>query len=337
MGRIKRRDILRQAIGGLSAALIACASNAYAGEDAARFPSRRITLVVPFGAGGPTDSVARLVASGLSEILGTPVIVDNRPGASTSIGATAVARAIPDGYTLMAVDISFVVTPHVFPNLGVDPLKDFKPVGQSAKSQFLMVVSPALHTPTVADFVKLAKTKPEAITIGHAGIGTTPYVAAETFINATGINPVLVSYRGMAAATNDLLAGQISALFSAVTMGAGLAKEGKVKVLGVTGAKRISELPDVPTFEESGIRMTGLEGGSWYGIVAPAKTPDDIVAKLNAALNKVAEDKEIKRRLAALGVDLSVGTPQEFDALIEAQYTYWGKTLRASGVMPKDK
>jgi len=334
---IRRRDILHRAVGGLSAALLACASDAYAEEDAAQFPSRHITVIVPFAAGGPTDSIARVVAAGLGEALGKQVIVENLPGASTSIAAKTVARAVPDGYTLMAVDISFAVTPHIFSNLGVDPLKDFKAVGHSAKSQFLLIVSPALSTPTIADFIKLANTKREAVTIGHTGIGTTPYVAAITFMNASGINPLLVSYRGAAEATNDLLGGQISALFSAVVMATGLAKDGKVQVLGVTGAKRISTLPDVPTFEESGIRMTGFEGGSWYGIVAPAKTPDDIVAKLNAALYKVAENKEIKERLAALGVEPSVGTPQEFQGFIETQYTNWGKVLRAAGVMAKDK
>jgi tripartite-type tricarboxylate transporter receptor subunit TctC len=308
---------------------------ANAEDEATRFPSRQITLIVPFAAGGPTDSVARFVASRLTESLGKPVIVENRPGGSTSIASNAVARAAPNGYTLMAVDISFVVAPHLS-NLGVDVLRDFKSVGQSAKSQLLLIVSPALSTHTVADFIKLVQAKPEAVTIGHPGIGTTPHVAAITFMNAARINPLLVSYRGQAAAINDLLGGQISALFAAVPLGAGLAKNGKVQVLGLTGAKRISALPDVPTFDESGIRMTGFEGGSWYGIVAPAKTPDDVVAKLNTALNKIADDKEVKEKLVALGLEPSISTPQEFQALIQDQYTYWGKMLRPAGVGPKD-
>lgn len=333
---IGRRDVLRQAIGGLSAALTV-SNAAYAAVDAERFPSRYITLIVPWGAGGPPDSIARVVASRLSEVLGKPVIVDNRPGASTSIAATTVARAIPDGYTLMQVDMSFVVTPHIFSNMRVDPLKDFKPVGQSAKSEFVLIVSPALSTPTVADFIKLAKTRQEAIMIGHSGIGSTPHLAAITFMKATGINPLLVSYRTIAQATDDVLAGQIAAIFSAEGMAIGLAKSGNVQVLGVTGAERVAELPDVPTFQENGIQMTGFENGSWYGIVAPAETPDDIIAKLNAALNNVTEAKDVKARLAASGVELSVGTPQVFEALIAAQYTYWGKTLRAAGVMPQEK
>ncbi len=331
---ISRREVLWQVVGGLSAVLTA-AGGVRAEDEDKRFPSRQITLIVPFAAGGPTDSVARFVASRLAEILGKPVIVENRPGGSTSIASTAVARAAPNGYTLLAVDISFVVAPHLS-NLGVDTLRDFKPVGPSAKSQLLLVVSPSLSVHNVADFIKLAQTKPEAVTIGHPGIGTTPHVAAITFMNTARINPLLVSYRGQASAINDLLGGQISALFTAVPLGAGLANSGKVQALGVTGPKRVSALPDVPTFQESGIQMTGFEGGSWYGIVAPAKTPDDIVAKLNTALNQIADDKEAKEKFVALGLEPSIGTPQEFQALIQDQYVYWGKTLRAAGLTTKD-
>ncbi len=322
---LRRRDVLCQAVGCLA---LASVGRAYAEEG---FPSRQITLVVPFAAGGPTDSVARFAASAISESLGKSVIVENRPGGSTLIASRAVARAEPDGYTLMAFDISCVVAPHLF-NFDIDVLNDFKAVGQSVKSQLLLIVSPTLSTPTIADFIKLAKQKPEAITIGHPGIGATPHVAAITFMKAAGINPLLVSYRGQANATNDLLGGQISALFTAVPLGVGLAKSGKAQVLGVTGAKRISALPDVPTFDEAGIRMTGFEGGSWYGIVAPAKTPDDVIAKLNAALNKLGEDKEVRAKLDALGLEPSPGTPQAFQSLIQNQYRYWGEMLRSAGV-----
>lgn len=332
---IRRRDILRQAVGGLSATLIA-RTNAYAVTDPERFPSRYITLLVPWGPGGPPDSIARVVAFGLSETLGKPVIVDNRPGASTSIAATAVARAVPDGYTLMQVDMSFAVTPHIFSNIRVDPLKDFKPVGLSAKSEFVLIASPALSTPTIADFIKLAKTQQQAITIGHSGIGSTPHLAAITFIKATGINPLLVPYRTIAQATEDVLTGQISALFSAEAMAIGLANSGKIKVLGVTGDKHAAELPDVPTFKEAGIEMAGFENGSWYGIVAPANTPDDIISKLNAALTTIAKTAELKQKLAASGAELRVDTPQEFSDLIAAQYAYWKNTLRAAGVTPQE-
>jgi len=332
---INRRDVLCQVAGSVSASLIAGTCRARAEDEGKRFPSRQITFIVPFAAGGPTDIVARFVAARLAESLGSPVIVENRPGGSTSIASAAVARALPDGHTLMAVDISVVVAPHLS-NFGIDILKSFRAVGQSAKSQLLLMVSPALSTPTVADFIELAKAKVEGITIGHPGIGTTPHVAAITFMKATQINPLLVSYRGQAAANNDLLSGQISALFAAVPLAVGLAQSGKVQVLGVTGTKRIGALPGVPTFGESGIRMTGFEDGSWYGVVAPAKTPDGIVTKLNMALNRIAEDNEAKEKLIALGLEPTVSTPQEFQGLIEDQYTYWGKLLGPADTIAKE-
>jgi tripartite-type tricarboxylate transporter receptor subunit TctC len=304
-------------------------------QHAESFPSRTITLMVPFAAGGPPDTVARVMAAEMSKTLGKPVIVENRPGASTALAATAVARAAPDGHTLMAVDISFAVTPHIASNTGVDPLKDFKVVGQSAKSIFTLIASQSISTPTVADFVKLAKEKPDMVKIGHTGIGTTPHLAAITFMRATGIDPMLVPYRALADATTNVAGGHISAVFSAASTAVNLGKDGKVNVLGVTGNTRANILPDVPTFAEQGIRMTGFEDGSWYGIVTPAGTPDDIVAKLNDALNQAVADNEAKAKLAAAGIELAGSTPRAFRDFIAAQHAYWGETLRAAGVKPE--
>lgn len=309
---------------------------ARAQEAITQFPSRDITLVVPFGAGGPPDSIARVVAAGLSRSLGKPVIVENRPGASTAIAARAVARAAPDGYTLMAVDISFAVTPHIASNLGVDPFKDFKPVGLSAKSVFTLLASPSLSTPTMAEFLKLTKAKGQDIKIGHTGIGTTPHLAAVTFVKATEINPLLVPYRTIAEATNNVVAGHISAIFSAASTAIGL-DENKANILGVTGSQRLKALPNTPTFEENGITMTGFERGSWYGVVAPAATPDAIVNKLNAALLDAVSDKDVREKLSASGLELSGSAPGDFGALIKTQYNYWGDTLRAAGVEPEPK
>jgi tripartite-type tricarboxylate transporter receptor subunit TctC len=315
-------------------AAVLAAGSAHA-QDPGSFPSRNITLVVPFAAGGPPDAIARVVAAGLGKSLGKPVIVENKPGASTSIASTYVARSAPDGHTLMAVDISFAVTPYIVANLGVDPLKDFRPVGLSAKSVFTLIASPSLPTPTVADFVKLTKEKGEDVKIGHTGIGTTPHLAAVTFMRATGTAPLLVPYRAVAEATTNVLAGHISAVFSAASTAVGLAKERKAHVLGVTGGKRMSAMPDVPTFAENGIQMKGFEDGSWYGIVAPAGTPDAIVAKLNAALNEAVHDAEAKEKLAAAGIELTSGNPQTFRDFIASQHAYWGETLRAAGVKPE--
>lgn len=319
---------------GLSTVFVGL-SGGHARADAEQFPSRYITVVVPFGAGGPPDVIARIIAAKLSDVLGKPVVVDNRPGASSSLAATDVARSTADGYTLLQADMSFVVAPHLFANMHVDPLTDFKPVGQYAKSQFALMVSPNLDTPTLADFIKLAKAKGEAVTIGHSGIGTTPHLAAITFTRAAGINPLLISYRTITQAADDVLTGQIAGYFSAAAQGIGLARSGKVRVLGVTGDARLNEMPDVPTFKESGISMTGFENGSWYGLVAPAKTPANVIAKLNAALKSLADVKETKDALAKIGAQLSVGTPDEFATFLKTQYAYWGETLKATGVKPQ--
>jgi tripartite-type tricarboxylate transporter receptor subunit TctC len=312
------------------------APNANAQETAAQFPSRDITIIVPFGAGGPPDAIARVIAAGLSKNLGKPVVVENKPGGSTSLASKTVARAEPNGYTLMAVDISFAVTPHIASNLGVDPFKDFKPIGLSAKSVFTLLAAPSLGTPTMAEFLKLAKAKGEEIKIGHTGIGTTPHLAAMTFIKATGINPLLVPYRTIAEASNNVVAGHISATMSAASTAIGLGS-GKANILGVTGSKRLAALPDTPTFQESGIKMTGFENGSWYGLVAPAGTPDAIIAKLNAALKATVGDKAVADKLMASGLELSSSTPEEFGSFTKAQYSYWGETLRAAGIQPEPK
>jgi tripartite-type tricarboxylate transporter receptor subunit TctC len=331
---MKRRDVLQGMAWGLSGAL-AGLSGGRARAEAEPFPSHYISVIVPFGAGGPPDVITRIVAAKMSEVLGKPVIVDNRPGASSSLAATDVARSPADGYTLLLADMSFVVAPHLFANMRVNPLTDFAPVGLAAKSQFALIVSPTLNTPTLADFIKLAKAKGEGVSIGHSGIGTTPYLAAITFTKAAGISPLLISYRAITQAADDVLAGQISGYFSAAAQAIGLAKSGKVQVLGITGDARLNEIPDVPTFKESGITMTGFENGSWYGLVAPAKTPPDVLTKLNSALKSLADVKETRDALTKIGAQLSVGTPDEFAAFLKTQYVYWGDTLKAAGVQPQ--
>jgi tripartite-type tricarboxylate transporter receptor subunit TctC len=308
---------------------------ANAQESAAQFPSRDITIIVPFGAGGPPDSVARVVASGLSQHLGKPVIVENRPGGSTALASRTVARSEPNGYTLMAVDISFAVAPHVASNLGTDPFKNFKPIGLSAKSVFTLLASQQLGISNLAGFLNLAQVKGNKLEIGHTGIGTTPYLAAVSFIRSTGLKPLLVPYRTVGEATNNVIGGHIDAVFSAASTAIGIGNQ--AKVLGVTGSKRLAALPDVPTFQESGVKVAGFENGSWYGLVAPAGTPDAIITKLNSALVATVEDKALATKLMASGIELSASSPAEFGDFIRAQYNYWGKTLHEEGIEPEPK
>ena len=312
----------------LSAA-IAAWSTAARPADAA-FPSHPILLVVPFGAGGPPDTVARVVANGMSKALGRTVVVENRAGASGVIAARSVMHAEPDGYTLLAVDVSFAVTPFVVTGQSFDPRTDFKPIGQSATSQMALMASRSLNTPTLAAFIDLIKAKGEAVKIGHAGVGTTPFLAAVAFDNAAQVKPLLVPYRAITEATINLLGGQISGVFSALSNA--VANQGSVDVLAVTGAARAAALPDVPTFAEKGLPIAGFDAGSWYGVVAPAATPDSVVATLNGALAKALADPEAKTALAAAGVALHGGASGEFRELIAAQYSAWGALLPAAGV-----
>jgi tripartite-type tricarboxylate transporter receptor subunit TctC len=331
----KRTDRLAKLICVVACSGMMGSTIASAQESAAQFPARDITIIVPFGAGGPPDSVARVVAAGLSQRLGKPVIVENRPGASSGLASRATARAEPNGYTLMAVDISFAVAPHIASNLGTDLFKDFKPIGLSAKSVFTLLVAPSLGVSNLAEFIKLAQTRGQDLQIGHTGVGTTPYLAAVTFMRSTGINPLLVPYRAVAEATNNVVAGHIAGVFSAASTAVGVGD--KAKVLGVTGSKRLASLPDVPTFQESGIQMIGFENGSWYGLVAPAGTPDSIIAKLNSALMGTVQDQAVATKLMASGLELSGSSPAEFGDFIKTQYIYWGETLRAAGIEPEPK
>jgi tripartite-type tricarboxylate transporter receptor subunit TctC len=330
---IQRRSALTLLLGSLMALPGGGGASAQGAPDAAaNYPSRNITLVVPGAPGGPPDALARIVAAELGKALGRTVVVENRPGGSTGLASQTVARAVPDGYTLMTIDISHAVTPHIATNMGVDLLTDFRMIGQTAKSVFTLIASPALGTPTVTDFIRLAREKPDVVKVGHTGIGTTPHLAALVFMKSTGIDPMLIPYRGVHDAVGNMLGGHISAVFSAATTAIGLAPGGQVALLGVTGDTRMAKLPTVPTFAESGIAMPGLENGSWYGLAAPARTPDAIVRKINAAWQKMAQDERLRAHLAASGLELTGGSPEAFQTFFTAQYKYWGETLRAAGV-----
>lgn len=303
-------------------------------SDAAGYPSRLVKIIVAFGAGGPPDTVARVVAAGLEQKLGQSVVVENMAGASGALATRAAARATPDGYTLMVVDMSFIVARHVAANFGMEPLKLFKPVGLAARAPFTLIASSSVNAPTAGDFVKLAKGTPDDVIVGHTGIGTTPHLAFLSFANATGIKPRLVPYRTVGEAMTNSMSGLISGVFSAASTAIGASGSDKVKVLGVTGEKRLPQLPNVPTFAESGIRLEGFEQGAWYGVVAPIDTPDAIVAKLNGALKDIAADEALRQRLGKLGVEARSDTPAEFKTFLTEQDMFWDKTLKAAGIMP---
>ncbi|HWK95529.1 MAG TPA: tripartite tricarboxylate transporter substrate binding protein [Pseudolabrys sp.] len=303
-------------------------------EDAADFPSRNIRIVCAFGAGGPPDVVARVVAQGLSVKLGKPVLVENISGASGMLAARTAAKSAPDGYTLMVVDMSFIVARHAVASFNINPLEAFKSVGLAARSPFTLIVDSKLPVATAAEFVALTKSKPDAVIVGHTGIGTTPHLGYLAFATATGAKSRLIPYRNIGDALNNIMSGDIHAAFSAASTAVGMQGSEKLKVLAVTGDKRIPQLPNIPTFAEGGIVMKGFEEGAWYGFVAPAGTPDAIVNKLNAALNEVVKDQSLRDRVAASGVELTSDTPAEFAKFMTVQDQFWGKTLRDAGITP---
>ncbi|MCK9916001.1 tripartite tricarboxylate transporter substrate binding protein [Microbacteriaceae bacterium K1510] len=317
------------------AALLALAVMPAHADDAANYPTRAIRVIVAFPPGGGPDPLARIVASGLERRLGQPVIVENMPGGSGSLAARATVRGGPDGYTLLFADMTFIVSPHVTANFGVDPLKDFQPVGRAATSPFSLIVSASVPASNLSDFIKLAKTHPDEVMIGHAGIGTTPYLGAVAFTKAADIKPRFISYKGMADAMTNAMSGIISGLFSAGPSAISSAKNDKLKVLAVTGDKRMVQLPNIPTFGESGITLRGFESGAWFGLMAPMGTPPGVIQKINTALNDIANDKMLMAKFESAGAEFRPGTPQEFrDQLVE-QDKLWGATLTELGVKPQ--
>ncbi len=289
------------------------------------FPTRPIKMIVAFGAGGGPDTIARVVAAGLERHLGKAVVVENVPGASGAIALRAAARAEPDGYTIMMADMSFAVAPHFAENIDIKPLERFRAVGWAATAPLTLIVSSSLSAKTVAEFVALAKAKPETVMIGHTGVGTTPHLAAASFSQETGIDPRLVPYRLIGDAMTNSMAGIISGLFSAASSAITAQSSQNLRVLGQTGDHRIPQLADVPTFAELGIKLPGFEHGTWFGVVVPAATQDAVVRKIAAALDSVKQEEEFKKRLATVGAVFKDDDSKSFERFLRAQDEIWSE------------
>ena len=319
----------------LGLAVLSAGAPAQAEESAATYPSRSITFLVGFAAGGPTDIIARAVAAPLQEELGKPVVVENRPGGGGSIAALALSRATPDGYTLGSFDVAMIVGPSIAAGATYDPIKDFRPIVVSARTPLSFVGANALPAKTVGEVVALAKAKPDDIKLAHSGVGSPPHLGAVAFLQATGTKMLLVPYRGAAPAIQDIVAGHVGVLFTAPSTSIVLGREGKVRILGVTGYQRMKSMPEVPTLRESGVDMGGLDANQWFGIAAPAGTPDYVVTRINAAVNKVLKDKALQERIGKLEFTVAGGTPEEAAALGRSQAEFWRKTLAAIGIKPE--
>ena len=313
----------------LAAGLLACAAVPAAADT---FPSKQITLVVPFAAGSGTDTVARVVAQHLGQALGQTVVVDNKAGANGAIAAVFVARAAPDGHTLfMTTNTSHSANPSLFKNLSYDPVKDFAPVSRIGNLPFMMVVNPEIPAKTVQDFV--AHAKANAGKLAFASGNSTGIVAGETLKRRGGIDVLHVPYKSTPPAINDLLAGRVSMMFVDLTSGIAHVRSGGLRALAVTTAERSVILPDLPAMREAGVADFDLN--SWNGVFAPAGTPKPVIDRINAELRKIIANPEVKKRLADVGFDAFSSTPEELDAFIKSELVKWAKLIKDAGIEPQ--
>ncbi|WP_162827149.1 Bug family tripartite tricarboxylate transporter substrate binding protein [Pseudolabrys taiwanensis] len=310
------------------AALFAVSAPAAAASD---YPVRSITLVVPYPAGGGVDSMARVVALKLSDALKQQVVVENRGGGGGTVGTKFVARAAPDGYTLLLGHTGTIsINPALYTNLAIDPEKEFAPIGLVASMPVALLAHPSFEGKTVADLIKLAKDKPGALNIGTSAMGTGGYMAAELFKTVAGVDVAIIPYKGTAPVMNDLLGGHVPVAFGVLPPALGNIQAGKLRVVAVTSKKRFSLLPDVPTFDENG--LPGFDAVLHYGVLAPAGTPKEIVDKLSVELRKLVATDEVKQRIHMEGGDPLASTPEEYAADIASEAQKWGGLVKKLGL-----
>jgi tripartite-type tricarboxylate transporter receptor subunit TctC len=297
---------------------------------AAEYPSKTITLVVPFAAGGSNDIVARAIGKKLTEAWGEPVVIDNRPGAGGVIGAASVAGAAPDGHTLLLVSTTFTINAAVKAKLPFDTVNGFVPVAFVGRSPLLLAAARTLPADSVAGLIDLARASPDKITYGSSGPGSINQLAIELFALSAGIRLVHVPYKGGSFAINDLIGGHVDLYLSSMPQILPNVRASQAKALAVSGSRRSPAVPDVPTFDEAGVK--GYEAGTWWGIVAPTGTPPDIVRALNAEITKAVSSEEMKRFFAQEGAEPEGLTPEQFAALIRAEIARWQKVAREANI-----
>jgi tripartite-type tricarboxylate transporter receptor subunit TctC len=322
-----RRRFLRLAAGAAAAPLavrIAWAEN---------YPARPVRFIVCFAAGGPNDIIARVVGQYLSDHLGQQFVIENRVGGSGNVGMQAALASPPDGYTIVFVGPNNAISATLYERLPFDFIRDSMPVAGTMRLANVMVVNPAVPANTLAEFIAYAKANPGKINFASGGVGTSPHLSGELLQVMTGIHLVHVPYRGTAPALTDLLAGQVQVLFDNVPGSVGHIRSGKVRALGVTAAKRVAAIPDVPTIGET---VPGYEVSISYGIAVPKGTPPEIVETLNRAVNAVLADPKVQARLAELGGEPMPMAPAEFGKLVAVETEKWAKVIRAANIKPVD-
>jgi tripartite-type tricarboxylate transporter receptor subunit TctC len=299
-------------------------------KPAAAYPNRPVRLIVPYSTGGGTDIVARVVAQKLTELWGQAVVVDNRPGAGDTLGTALAVQAPADGYTLVMSSISLAFDPAIYEHLPYDPVRDLAPVALVASQPNMLVVNPALGVTSVAQLIALAKSRPGAINYASGGVGSGPHLATELFDQMAGIKLTHVPYKGTGPALTDLLGGQVELMICVTASSAPLVKAGKLRALAVTGARRSSLTPDLPTIGEAGV--PGYEFNTWYGIEAPAGTPRNVIDMINASVVRAMQSPDVRARLVAQGLEPLASTPEAFGVLIASEVAKWTKVARTIGI-----
>jgi tripartite-type tricarboxylate transporter receptor subunit TctC len=304
--------------------------SASSGALAQNYPNRLVHVIAPYGPGGPSDVFSRIVAQKLSEALKQSFVIENRPGASTMIGTDAVAKAPPDGYTLLVISQTHATNESLVTNKPFQLLRDFAPVAPIYSGDLMMVVHKSVPVKTLKEFIALAKSKPGQLNYGSSGTGSQYHLAGELFKTMSGTDIVHVPYKGSSGARNDILGGQIQMMFDTLPTMKPNVDAGLVRALGTSGAERSPIMPDVPTISEAGV--PGFTASGWVGIVAPAGTPKPIVDLLNREINKILTSPEIKKSWAEQGVDPLVMTPEQFTAFIKSEIDKWAKVAQTAGV-----
>jgi tripartite-type tricarboxylate transporter receptor subunit TctC len=313
----------------LTTALIAALATGVQPALAQNYPSKPIRLIVPYPPGGNTDIMARALTQELSKGLGQPVVIDNRGGAATVIGSDILAKAAPDGYTLILSTSSHAINVSLYRKLPFDAVADFAPISLVASMPNILVVNPSVPVKSLSELIKLAKAKPGQINYSSSGNGATNHLAMELLKTMAGIEMVHIPYKGTADAVTSLLGGQVSVMFDAASSALPHIRSGRSRALAVSSPGRIASLPDLPTVAEAG--LPGFEVGVWFGIQAPAGTPPEIVKRLNSEILRSLGVAEVRERLAGLGVDIVSSTPEEFAAFVKTEIAKWGKVVKDSG------
>jgi tripartite-type tricarboxylate transporter receptor subunit TctC len=308
------------------------AAAARAQEANANYPVRPVRVIVPYSPGGSSDTVARIIGQKLGETLGQQFVVDNRPGASGSLGRDLVAKASADGYTLLIGDSPHTINVHVLRHIPYDPIKDFTPITLLATAPQVLVINPGFPAQTLAEFIAAAIAQPGKLNYGSGGTGSITHLTGELFKLATHVNIVHVPYKSIAIATTDVIGGQVQAAFPTTPGAAPHVRGGRLRALAVSSTKRVGALPEVPTFEESGV--AGMIVTNWFGVFAPARLPKEILAKLHKAVLDALQAPDVRAKFGNLSLEITPTTPQEFEKHLQSELARWGKVVKAAGITP---